>query len=79
MQIHKEPDRLEEWFSAAITGNKEYINKHKSDCVGSVNQAGKTGLMLAGEMGALDTLALLAPLEAKILSPEGDVRWNTQF
>ncbi|ESU36891.1 Hypothetical protein DHA2_152436 [Giardia duodenalis] len=71
MQIHKEPDRLEEWFSAAITGNKEYINKHKSDCVGSVNQAGKTGLMLAGEMGALDTLALLAPLEAKILSPEG--------
>ncbi|EFO62624.1 Protein 21.1 [Giardia lamblia P15] len=71
MQIHEEPNCLEEWFSAAITGNEEYINKHKSDCVGSVNQAGKTALMLAGEMGALGTLALLAPLEAKRLSPEG--------
>ena len=70
MQVHEKSDYLDKWFTAAISNNDQYINKHVSDCAGALNQSGKTALMLAGEAGAIEVLSILAPLEAGILSSE---------
>lgn len=70
METSSNLSHLDEWFSAAITGNEEFINKHASDYARTFNQDGKTALMLAGELGMIGILAILAPLEAGILSKE---------
>lgn len=71
MQISSDPSYLDDWFSSAITGNEECLTKHAPNCARALNQDGKTAFMLAGEAGMVGALALLAPLEAGILSKEG--------